>query len=96
VIERVRRGRLRLQEIVGRTVSGLVPPAWRLPVEVDDLRDSGIEYILDFGRLQSASGHRSPCRGHSVVARPNKVRVSPRQAIIANLSTVAIIIEGGR
>jgi hypothetical protein len=57
VIERVRQGRLRLQEIIGRTVSGLVPPAWRLPIELDDLRDSGIEYILDFGRLQSASGH---------------------------------------
>lgn len=56
-IERVRRGRLQLQEILGRTVSGLVPPAWRLPVEVDDLSEGGIEYILDFGRLKSASGH---------------------------------------
>ncbi len=57
VIERVRRGRVRLQEIVGETVSGLVPPAWRLPVAAGDLRESGIEYVLGFGRLQSASGH---------------------------------------
>jgi hypothetical protein len=57
VIERVRRGRESLQEIIGRAVSGLVPPAWRFPVEADDLSDSGIAYILDFERLQSAAGH---------------------------------------
>jgi hypothetical protein len=57
VIERVRRGRLRLEDIVGRTVRGLVPPAWRLPVDIGELRDSGIEYIFDFGRLRSAFGH---------------------------------------
>src|SRR5262249_25887598 len=32
VVERIRRGREQLQEIIGRSVSGLVPPAWRLPV----------------------------------------------------------------
>src|SRR5262249_30812935 len=44
VIERVRRGRVRLQEIIGRAVPGLVPPAWRLPVSVLDLGDTGIAY----------------------------------------------------
>ena len=34
--------------------------------------------------------------GTLLFARPNNVRVSPRQGIIANLSTVAIIIVGGR
>jgi hypothetical protein len=60
VIERVCRGHLRLQEIIGRTVSGFVPPAWRLPVNVNDLSDSGITYVLNFRRLQFASGHNVP------------------------------------
>jgi predicted deacetylase len=57
VIERVRRGRESLQKSIGRAASGLVPPAWQMPLDLDDLRDSGIAYILNFKRLQSVSGH---------------------------------------
>jgi predicted deacetylase len=56
VIERVRRGRVQLQEIIGREVSGLVPPAWQLPVHVNELSDCGIAYVVGFNRLRSASG----------------------------------------
>ena len=46
--------------------------------------------------VQLAPGHNKPWRGHSSLTRPNKVRTCPRHAIMANLSTVAIIIVGGR
>ena len=50
------RGRLQLQKIVGRNVSGLVPPAWRLASNITDLKESGIDYTLAFSRLETASG----------------------------------------
>jgi len=65
VIARVRRGRDRLQELIGRTVTGLVPPAWQLPVKADDLSDSGIDYVVNFKRLQSASGHNVALASYS-------------------------------
>ncbi|MOA02444.1 hypothetical protein D3C78_1218960 [compost metagenome] len=46
--------------------------------------------------LQSEPGQSSPCLEHSFDTRPNRFRTCPRHAIMANLSTVAIIIEGGR
>jgi hypothetical protein len=65
VLARVRHGRDRLQEIIGRTVTGLVPPAWQLPVKADDLIDSGIDYVVNFKRLQSAFGHNIALASYS-------------------------------
>src|SRR6218665_994851 len=54
--------------------------------------------FFDAGGLPvpSQSGHSRPWRSHSWLTRPNSVRTWPRHAIMANLSTVAIIIVGGR
>lgn len=41
-------------------------------------------------------GPEKPVARHSVVAMPKSVRTSPFHAMSANLSTVAIIIDGGR
>lgn len=57
VIERVRRGRLELQEIIDRAVPGLVPPAWRLPVDVDDLRSSGVVPVIVIHPADVRRGH---------------------------------------
>ena len=46
--------------------------------------------------VSSSSGERKPCRGHQPVTWPNSVSTGPCHAICANLSTVAINMEGGR
>jgi peptidoglycan/xylan/chitin deacetylase (PgdA/CDA1 family) len=65
VIDQIRRGRDRLQEIIGQTVTGLVPPAWQLPAKADDLNGSGIDFVVNFKRLQSAFGHNIALASYS-------------------------------
>jgi hypothetical protein len=65
VIERVGRGRSLLEQYIGEPVSGLVPPAWRMPVSIAELGGCGIEYVLNFARLESATGGILPLASFS-------------------------------
>jgi predicted deacetylase len=53
MLERLRTAKAAAENSVGRSLSGFVPPAWRLAATIADLRTLGIEYLMRFRSLES-------------------------------------------
>ncbi|MCY2962396.1 MAG: hypothetical protein NT069_01885 [Planctomycetota bacterium] len=65
VVARVAAGRSELEEIVGRPITGFVPPAWQLPGGFAALRETGIQYSVGFRRLDSSQPLSIPLATYS-------------------------------
>ncbi len=65
VAARVAAGRSELEEIIGRPITGFVPPAWQLPGGFAALRETGLEYSVGFRRLESSQPLRIPLATYS-------------------------------
>ncbi|MEZ6133385.1 MAG: hypothetical protein R3C53_00610 [Pirellulaceae bacterium] len=50
---RIDLAKCRIQERFRRTTTGLVPPAWQLPVRASQLQ--GVDFVMRFGRLESCA-----------------------------------------
>ncbi len=51
-LERLRRAQLDAEDLLGRPLRGLVPPAWRLGAKINQLISLGIEYVMRFRSLE--------------------------------------------
>ncbi|HEV3340826.1 MAG TPA: DUF2334 domain-containing protein [Pirellulales bacterium] len=52
-LERLRRAQLDAEDLLGRPLRGLVPPAWRLAAKITHLFPLGIEYVMRFRSLEA-------------------------------------------
>jgi peptidoglycan/xylan/chitin deacetylase (PgdA/CDA1 family) len=51
-LERLRLAQICAQDLLGQTLRGFVPPAWRLAASIAEIRPAGIEYLLRFRSLE--------------------------------------------